>query len=261
MVLGENVGNSIGTNSSFSLKTQIINVLYGNGNASALKQNSSLWFLPALFSIEIIYYFIIKLTKKLPKLKIVILISNLLISYLTNAFLKINLPWGINTALVIGIFFYIGYLFKEYNLFNKDRIFKLKFILPLLIIGILSFYFNDTVSCIDYNYGSLTLALLSGIGLSTFIIYLSYLIKENKMMEYIGKNTMGILIFHKLIILIFQTKLGPISALLKNSNIIIELALSLVIVVLSIVCSLIGSAIIRKFMPILIGEQRPSPKN
>lgn len=261
MVLGENVGNSIGTNSSFSLKTQIINVLYGNGNASALKQNSSLWFLPALFSIEIIYYFIIKLTKKLPKLKVVILISNLLISYLTNAFLKINLPWGINTALVIGIFFYIGYLFNEYNLFNKDRIFKLKFILPLLIIGILSFYFNDTVSCIDYNYGSLTLALLSGIGLSTFIIYLSYLIKENKMMEYIGKNTMGILIFHKLIILIFQTKLGPISALLKNSNIIIELALSLVIVVLSIVCSLIGSAIIRKFMPILIGEQRPSPKN
>ena len=40
MVLGQEVSNSIGTNSSFDLKTQIINILYGNGNASALKQNS-----------------------------------------------------------------------------------------------------------------------------------------------------------------------------------------------------------------------------
>lgn len=48
------VEESIGTSSSFDLKTQIINILYGNGNMSALKQNSSLWFLPALFTMEIV---------------------------------------------------------------------------------------------------------------------------------------------------------------------------------------------------------------
>ena len=201
MILGQTVGNSIGTNSSFNLKTQIINVLYGNGNASSLKQNSSLWFLPALFSIEIIYYFVIKLTNKFSKLKVSILIPMVSISYITNTFLKLNLPWGINTALVIGIFFYIGFLLKEYNLFNKDKLFKSKYIIPILIIGLLSFYFNSTVSCIDYDYGYLTLAISSGICLSLVVIYISYIIKENKVIEYIGRNTMGILIFHKIIIL------------------------------------------------------------
>ena len=112
MLLGQSVSNSIGTNSSFSLKTQFLNVMYGNGNASALKQNSSLWFLPALFSIEMMYYFIIKFLKKSHKIKKVALILLVLIGYITNTFLNINLPWGINTALVVGVFFYIGYLCK-----------------------------------------------------------------------------------------------------------------------------------------------------
>jgi len=258
MILGQTVGSSIGTNSSFELKTQLINVLYGNGNASSLKQNSSLWFLPALFSIEIIYYFVIKLINKFPKAKVAILIPMVSISYITNTFLNINLPWGINTALVIGIFFYIGYLLKEYNLFNKDKLFKSKYIIPILIIGLLSFYFNSTVSCIDYDYGSLTLAILSGICLSLVVIYISYIIKENRVLEYVGRNTMGILIFHKIIILIFQTKLGVISSLLKDSNIFIELSLSIVIVIISIVFSLIATEIVRKILPILIGEKRKS---
>lgn len=256
MLLGQSVSDSIGVNSSFSLKTQILNIMYGNGNESALKQNSSLWFLPALFSIEIIYSFIIKLIKKMPKIKILILILMVLTSYITNTFLNINLPWGFNTALVVGFFFYIGYLFKEYNLFNKEGIFNIKYMGAIFIIGILSFYFNETVSCIEYKYGNLTLALLSGLCLSICIIYLSYLIKENKILEYIGKNTMGILIFHKLTILIFQTKLGIISTLLRDSNILIEFVISIMVVVLSIGVSLIITEIIRKIFPIVIGEKK-----
>lgn len=59
LMFGNNVGENLGTKGTFELKNILINILYGVGKNSALKQNTSLWFLPALFSMEILYYFII----------------------------------------------------------------------------------------------------------------------------------------------------------------------------------------------------------
>lgn len=256
MMFGGSVGSSIGTTSSFDLKTQLFNILYGNGNNAALKQNSSLWFLPALFTMEMLYYFIVNLSQKSRKYHLPILISMISISYITNIFFPIVLPWGINTVLEVGVFFYIGYLLKYYNFFERNSAFcNLNYIIPIFIIGLLACFLNDSiVSCIDYKYGYFTLALISGFCLSIVIIYIAFIINKNKVLEYIGKNTMGILIFHKLIILIFQTKLGVISRLLNNSNVLIELTLSLIVTILSIIFSLIGTKIVRKVCPILIGE-------
>ena len=64
IILGNGVGNSLGTTSSFNLKTQLLNVIYGVGNNAALKQNSALWFLPALFSMEVFCNFLIKYKQK-----------------------------------------------------------------------------------------------------------------------------------------------------------------------------------------------------
>ena len=193
---------------------------------------------------------------KFSKIKIIILIPILIISYIAEQFFNIVLPWGINTALVLGVFFYIGYLFKEYKFFEKEKVFKLKFMIPILIIGLISFYFNGTVSCIDYDYSNLTLALLSGLCISTFVIYLAYIINKNKWLEYIGKNTMGILIFHKLIVIVFQTKLGFTSTLLRDSNLFVEIILGLIVTIISILLSLIANRIIQKLFPILLGERK-----
>lgn len=258
MLFGSSVGLSIGTTSSFDLKTQMFNIIYGNGNMAALKQNSALWFLPALFTMEIVYYFIINLVEKNKKFQFPILISSILISYITNTFLPIILPWGINTVLEVGVFFYIGYLLNYHNVFDKNsKLWNLLYIISIFIIGLLACFLNEqNVSCIDYEYGYLTLALISGFCLSVVTICVAYLINKNKILEYIGRNTMGILIFHKLVILVFQTKLGIISKLLNSSNIFVELLFSIVIVILSIICSLIGTEIVRKICPILIGEKR-----
>lgn len=256
MFLGQGVGETLNKSSSFDIKTQIINVLYGNGNNAALKQNSALWFLPALFTMEIIYYFIIKLVNKRNKLKIPLIISLVIIGYITNTFLKVYLPWGINTSLNIGMFFLIGYLCKEHELFTKQKLFKVYYIIPILIIGVLAACFNKKVSYMSYDYSNFTLALLSGLCLSIITFYVSYLISKNKLLEYIGRNTMGILIFHKIILVLFQSKLGIISNLLKNSNVFVELALSFCITIIAIICSLLANKVIKMTLPILIGEKR-----
>lgn len=257
VLMGKLVGMSLGTNSTFNIKQLIINVLYGNGNASALKQNSSLWFLPALFSTQIINYNIIKFTGDNNIKKIFMCLFLLTISYMSCRFTKIVLPWGINTVINIsGLLFYIGWLLKEHNDIVNKRVFKLKNILIILFIGVVSFYINNTVSYIDYKYGNILLALLSGILLSLFYIYIAFKIDKSKILEYIGKNTMGILIFHKLVILVFQTKLGTISEMLSGSNIFIELLLGILITAISIISSLLITEIIRRILPIIIGESR-----
>lgn len=238
------------------MKTQFINILYGNGTNNAIKQNSSLWFLPALFSIQIFYFLIIKYFKEIKIDEKVVIFLLLIIGYISNEYFSFNLPWKINTCLNIGFFFYLGYLLKSKGVFeNTEPKKQIISIISLFIIGVMSCFLNKSdVSYINYSYGYYTLALLSGLCLSIVTIFLSKIISENKVMEYIGKNTMGILIFHKIVILIFQTKMKAISELLIDSNFIIELLLCILVAIMSIVCSLIATSITRKIYPPLIGE-------
>lgn len=253
ILFGSKVSNDLDVNSTFDLKQLLFNIMYGIGSNSALKQNSSLWFLPALFSMEIIYYFIIRFIDRNNKLKISVLIVSIVVGYASYYLMHFYIPWGLNTVLNLGCFFLIGYLIMNSNIDNF--ISRWYFTIIFIIIGCVACYFNNTVQCIDYEYGDYTLALISGFCLSIAFINISKYINSNKILEYIGKNTMGILVFHKLIILIFQTKMGIISQLLSNSNLYLEVILSLVIVVLSVITSLVATIIVRKTIPIFIGEK------
>ena len=263
MLFGNSIGSKLDITSSFNLKNMLFNILYGNGNMAALKQNTSLWFLPALFSMEIVYYFIIKFLKKHDSVKIVFLFLIVLIGFLSTTYFNnfIILPFGITTVLNIGVFFYIGYLLKEFNIIEKTTS-SLKYIyILMLLIGVVCCFLNfQSVTCLEYEYGNFALALSSGICISLFVLFISKMINKNKMLEYLGKNTMGILIFHKIIILIFQSKLGLISHWLLSSNIFIELILSILIVIISIIISLLVTEIVRKIFPLSIGEAKNNVK-
>lgn len=207
---------------------------------------------------EIIYYFIVRrIQKGRWYISIVVLAVVVCISYLAKNYLSWQLPWGINTALTAGVFFYLGYLYKRYGLLEKGSyIMRLYVIIPAFVGGFAACFANQKVSWRNYQYGILTLALVSGICLSLVVIFFSVKIERNKILEYIGKNTLGILIFHKLAIVVFQTKLGKISDLLADSNIVTELPLSILTVIISTVCSLVATEIVRRILPVLIGEKR-----
>lgn len=262
-LFGNNVDNTLGNNGSFSIKQIILNILIGNGNNSALKQNTSLWFLPALFTMEIVFYFIIKKIQKLnnKQIDIMTLVILFLIGMISS-YLKYNLIWGLKTVLNIGVFFYIGYLLKKYNMFKENYFLTKNYVIVIMVLlGLCGFYFNGIVGCIDYVYGNYYLMFLSGLFISLIIINISYKIKNSNILEYIGRNTMGILIFHKLIVIIFQGKLGKISQILTNSNFILEVTISILVTVISIMVSLFINEIIRKISPILIGEKNKMPNN
>ena len=257
-IFGSSTCDAIGASySMFSLKKIIFNVFYANGNLFALKQNSALWFLTSLFSMEIIYYNILKKSDNNKNLTFIFLILEFFVAIITYKFMKFIFPLGINTSLHFGIFYHIGYLMKKKNLMDSVTFNNVLFLILITIMGIFAALLNyRIVSAIDYAYGNLYLAIFSGIFLSISVLIFSKKIKRSKLLEYIGKNTMGILIFHKLIVLIMQSKLGIISNLLKKSNSFVEIIIGISIASIAIGFSLIINKVIKIICPIMVGEER-----
>lgn len=261
---GEEVNSQLSQNASFDMWKQMGNVFYGNGVGNALKQNGPLWFLPALFMTEIIYYFIVYFIKN-RKVEIITLIMIFGIGFLCSLFAdEIFLPWGLNSALTIGGFFYFGYLMRKWQVFDKLRFKNSKWILigSVILCGV-SIYFNefDNVIWSDYQYRNYFLTMVAGITSALVIILISKYMGKNKMLEFVGINTMSILIFHKIFIVIAQTKLGGFSEILTNGETVYKLLLSLVVLVVSTAASVLVGLVLRKLCPLLIGEYKKSKRN
>ncbi len=259
-IFGHDVADQLQPKSSFNILGQIGEIFYGNGTNNSLQQNAPLWFLPALFTTEVLFYFIIHIIKN-RKMEIVIFAATLLIGFFCTFFArKIYLPWGLNSALTIGCFFYFGYLLKKWQIIEQLKTTRhsiYAIVICLLLCGIvICFNVPTNVSWRGYNYLNYFLTITSGFTSALAIILVSKLINKNKPIENVGRNTMGILIFHKIVIVIAQTKLGVFSKLLLNSNILLELCLAIIVSIITIIVSIIIGALIRKVFPILIGERK-----
>lgn len=259
-VLGNSTANSLDMEGQSGITDLIKNVFYGIGKDGALRQNSSLWFLPALFSMEVAYYLLIRVIDKRNnwKIDVAALMGLCIFGYIVSRYLKIALPWGINTVLVAGPYFYAGYLLRKYCLIEK--IGKNKFCFAVLIaiglLGLICGQKNSLLGFMSYTYENMLLGYISGIGLSVVTLLLAYRIRDDAVLEKCGCNTMSIMIFHKLVVLLFQTRAGKITTLLKCSNLVVELLLSVAITVMAIGFSLVVASVLRRIAPFSIGEWR-----
>lgn len=261
---GGDVANQLSQNSSFDFWTQVGNTFYGNGANNALKQNGPLWFLPALFATELLFYFVVRFVKKW-QAQVLVFASSITVGFLCTFFVnKVYLPWGLNSALTIGCFFYFGYLIREWKIIEKISL-KMDILASIvcLLAGIVAVIFNDNLNVVwaDYLYRNYFLTILSGLAFSWIILEISRLINKNKLMEFVGVNTMAILIFHKIVIVIAQTKLGGFSEMLSNGGLWTELLLTFVVSVVATALSALIGMLIRKILPELIGEKRGILRN
>jgi acyltransferase len=179
---------------------QLIGIFYGSGNNRYLIFDIALWFLPCLFLVKQIFWAISKLTDKF--IYISLFIFSIAGFLLSNFASNIKLPFGFETAITAIIFFGLGYLWNR----KPDIKFKLpsKHLLLLILFSILTIifaYFNFQIYGLQVdlrlnrlnNYFLFYLAALSGI-LAT--IFLSKIINKNKILEYLGKNSLVLFASH-----------------------------------------------------------------
>lgn len=176
----------------YSIWHQLIGLPYGTYEGNHLYFNGALWFLPCLFATELLFYPISKVNNQIA------IISLLIISFTVGTILKMNninyLPFGLHTAFFALIFYGIGYMSKEIPtiICNTKRFPNIIFIVACLSVQLLCLrnYYAQINTC-DLPYIPLAI-----IGIMLYLT-LSIEIKNNKILEYIGKNSLVIFAFQE----------------------------------------------------------------
>ncbi len=176
----------------YSITHQFLGLIYGTYEGNHLNFNGALWFLPCLFSVEIMFYFIEKVKVRIG------IIALLLFSFVIGRLIHDNhyntLPLGIHTALFGIIFYGIGFLLKNISvqLMESPVFYRYLAIFGFLSIQLLCLgKYSGTIEETTFPY--ITLAL---IGIFLYFT-LSFQIKKSGILEFLGRNSLIILAFQE----------------------------------------------------------------
>jgi len=214
------------------------------GNWASLE--SVFWFLPALFSLNVLFFLFYKGNKFV---KIILFAISLLVFVFSNKVMLIHsvVPFGIDVALYIFILtFFIKFVYE-----NRNRLEKINMplsILAIILSSILLFYFEPIKmhtqwhSRIDLAQFSVPITLLgyiSFIVLNVFIFFLFLKIKSNQLLSFVGTYSFPIFIMHLMI-------LYKLPLLVKFDNIILNTFFMAITFILSIVLPIVFSKILMR---------------
>ncbi len=235
-----------------------INIFVAKGGNQNYLFNAVMWFLPCLFITEILFYFLqikIKGKYKLQVILFVIILCSML-GFIYPKITLLRLPYCIDTMLTAIVFYDIGYLFKNKmeKFLKKIKSKKVTIIFMILILFLVAIFSwieqGANLNELKYNYFSL-FYMVSVIG-SLFIYMLSNQI-HNKMISYLGKNSLIIMCIHepiKRVVIIAINKFTGI-----NNNILRQnLASILLITIITIAITIPIIILINKFFPYVLGK-------
>lgn len=172
--------------------------------ATSLKHYVPLWFLACLFVVEGLYFVIFKKISQ-RKYQLIALTLLFLFSSLMYYFNIKGLPWSIDVAFSMIIFYGLGAYFKDFVLANEKITAKsitllsgISIIASLIIT--LIYHLNDEAKVYVNQMGNYFLFFIGALAGIILIICLMKMIsmffKENKLILYIGQNTLIILALH-----------------------------------------------------------------
>lgn len=218
------------------------NILLMRGGNDAYVYNIALWFLPCLFFIEVIYYLIRNLIRREKICDIFLIVCSILTTY-AFTFLKTEhrLIFSLDTVLITIGFYALGNLFKITKILSKkiDKKFIIGIAVNLFFLVIVSKYYGryDLNNLIINNVLGLWLCACLGIML---IYMVSKLFNNNLWIEWLGKNSIIILVLHepiKRIILFIISKIVniPIDSIRENPIGIILITIVMCIIFIPII--------------------------
>ena len=216
----------------------LLGIFYGIGTGDwRVPMNVALWFLPCLFLVELIFFFV----KKRAFLIIFMILSYFVI------FLPFRLPWSLDVALAAIVFYGLGYFYKDRWVLNKY--------LPLLLGCHLVFCFLN--SPVDMNYlvyGNIFFFFVSAYSGVLFYLGISKFIKKNIILNYVGQNTIIIIgtigitwfLLNGIYYMIFKTKMDHQTGF----------AYCFMVSVLQIILTVPAIYIINTWFPFILGRRK-----
>ena len=222
-------------------------MFYGNMTSAG----GALWFLPCLFTTEIIFYVISKSFSN----KVNQLISSFILAIIGVLLYKyklLDLPFGLNITLLIMPFYCIGFLSNNVvtTLLKSNIYIKLTVIILCIVLQYILFDYSGLDLAMNYlknEYIYIPMAL-SGI-----ILYLtiSLILKQNTILEWLGKNTIVIFTFHGIIYKIFIYLFALIASISYEdirTNYIYSIIITIFTIISLIPCCKVYNSTINNFI-------------
>lgn len=248
-----------------SIGHNLVVMIYGNSKPDIMKYNSPLWFLTCFFSVLVMSYAIEWTMRRFRNSNIMRGIGIIVLIFLGGGISRpeIVLPWHLETAVSMLVWFELGILIKNYSINKTPVILSNNAWLSLIILvtgGVFCFVNRSIVGTSlqvrQDVYGNYFLYYLSAL----FGIYgfckVAKMISSNCIIEYCGRNSLVILALHKFPVLLFQEIVPFTRELLKNSNTFWGTVCGVMVSIASISIALIGGEIIRTICPFMIGETK-----
>lgn len=238
----------------------ILSIFYASGHSGWLAQNSPLWFLPCYFVVICLAKALCNKTDKMKfsHKKVCFMLFFVVFGWAIYKYANFAYPFCLETAIVMLYFYFLGYFVRQ-RLINSSST-KTWICLAFLAAGFIIHNYNGRISCMNNNYDNSYITFIIAASL-TCVGYLLLFRKfdAGKLMSYIGVNTLPILVFHKMPLVVFQSGLGVFSTLLKTGPAFTELGLAVLFVILSVASSLIAYEVAVRICPIIYGETKRKP--
>ncbi len=162
--------------------------------------NTDLWFLPSLFLTSISAYIILQKIPRRTLFSIILFIIVVGMIYMTDR--KGNSIYSITTVPSALFFFIAGFYYRKLDFYIEKTAYSIVYFLFVIIVFTVSYkYFHQTVD-IGANYfgRSVLLMLINGLLGTMLVIFLSRKIGSNGLLEYFGKISLYIFIFHQIFV-------------------------------------------------------------
>lgn len=232
-------------------------MLYANSGTGLMRWNMPLWYIPMIFVLLLMAYWVFSKRDDLKWNILVLAVSSSVAIFFNEVIELPNLPFGLETAIYMFPFFTLGRVIGSIQgkLASVNPMSKVAIATICITAGTFMTIGNGQVSYNADSYGNhgfvyfLAMAMLLCIG---FVIIATCILNGVKSINYVGKNTVGIMVMHKFPIMFF-VGLFPLSKRLIGTY---PLAVSIVVATLSVVMCLVASEIIYRVCPIVLGRRK-----
>ncbi len=181
---------------------EIHGIIIANGDFPHLEFNAPLWFLPCFFVTKLLYGIVLRVAKRMEWRYALLAIFGI-IGYLSTLYPQHKtLPMSMEIALTTTVFFGLGHLMIQHNISRIIMQYR-----PLLI-SIITLFLTYLFAFINFTqsghqidtrinqFNNIFLFYIGAIAGITSVISLSYAIRTNTIIEYIGKKTMILFALH-----------------------------------------------------------------
>lgn len=222
-----------------------------------MRWNMPLWYIPMIFVLLMMAYGVYDGHDNL-KWNILVLAVSAGVAIFFHEVVELpDLPFGLETAIYMFPFFALGKVIGSIQgkFASVNPMSKVAMAAICIAAGTFMTVGNGQVSYNADSYGKhgfvyfLAMATLLCIG---FVVVVTCIPNGVKSINYVGKNTVGIMVMHKFPILFF-VGLFPLSKRLIGTY---PLAVSIVVATLSVVMCLVASEIIYRVCPIALGRRK-----